>query len=154
MISVIIPIFNEEQNILHYNERLFPETDGIAAKNNVIFEYIFVDDGSADQSVSRLNKITQNRSDCHLIRHPKNKGMGAAIKTGFSHASGDFYITLDSDLTFRPADIQKLLDGYNNFKPDCVSGSPYLDAGLMDTVPIVRKIPSYCVNFLYRLLFC
>ncbi len=152
MISIIIPIYNEEQNIVHYHERLFSETDEISKKNNVTFEYIFVDDGSADQSVHNLNTIIKSRSDCHLIRHDKNRGMGAAIKTGFAHASGDCYITMDSDLTFRPSDIQKLLEGYKKSKTDCVSGSPYLDPGLMDTVPIVRKIPSYCVNFLYRLL--
>jgi dolichol-phosphate mannosyltransferase len=152
MISVIIPLYNERENVIHYNEDLFSVIEDIARTTNEKFHYIFVDDGSKDDTVKQLRKITENRSDVTIVEHGVNRGMGNAIKTGLASCSGDHIITMDADLTFRPVDITILIQKYRETCADCISGSPYLEKGLMEEVTPFRLLMSKSVNFLYRLL--
>ena len=152
MISIIIPLYNERENIIHYNQDLFPVIEAIAQKTGETFNYIFVDDGSQDDTVEQLQKITKGRSDIKILQHGVNRGMGNAIKTGLSVCDDYFVITMDSDLTFRPEDITKLIEKYRETDADCVSGSPYLESGLLEEVTPFRLFLSTSVNFLYRLL--
>lgn len=152
MISIIIPLFNERDNVIQYEKDLFPVTDAIARECNESFEYIMVDDGSGDDTLSRLSDIAGRRQDIVVLRHEKNSGMGSAIRTGIAQARGDLIITMDSDLTFRPQDVRKLIAAYRRTGADCVSGSPYLEKGLMEEVTPFRLFMSKSVNFLYRLL--
>jgi dolichol-phosphate mannosyltransferase len=87
-----------------------------------------------------------------VLRHEKNSGMGTAIRSGIERARGNLIITMDSDLTFRPQDVRKLIGAYRKTGADCVSGSPYLEKGLMEEVTPFRLLMSRSVNFLYRLL--
>lgn len=154
MISVIIPCFNEEENIKSYNERLFPVINSIAESLGETFEYIFVDDGSHDNTLSELQKLLDSEINSYpitVVPHDKNKGLGAAVKTGIQNANGELLVLLDSDLTFRPEDIPKLY-GKMSSSVDCVSGSPFAERGLMDDVPFIRILPSKCVNLMYRML--
>ncbi|MFA4877226.1 MAG: glycosyltransferase [Methanoregula sp.] len=152
MISLIFPLYNEQENIVHYTTDLFPIIDEIQKKSGEDFEYIFVDDGSRDDTVKRIQTITRDRTDVKILRHEKNSGMGTAIKTGLAASSGDLIITMDADLTFRPVDVEKLLVKYQETHADCVSGSPYLEKGLMEEVTPFRLLMSKSVNFLYRML--
>jgi len=152
MISIIIPLFNEQDNVVQYPADLFPIIEKIAEQCHETFEYVMVDDGSRDDTFSQLRSVAAGRQDVTVLRHEVNSGMGTAIKTGIAHARGDLIITMDSDLTFRPADVQKLIAAYRKTGADCVSGSPYLEPGLMEEVTPFRLFLSRSVNFLYRLL--
>ena len=152
MISIIIPIYNEEENLLQYNDDFFPYTEKISSNYNIPFEYVFVDDGSSDSSVELLKEIAKKRSDCTILFHKTNKGMGGAIKTGISGSSGDLIVTIDSDLTYRPEDIKKLIDAYRITQADCISGSPYVEDNLIENVPLSKKVPSIVLNLMYRFL--
>lgn len=152
MISIIIPLFNERENVAHYPSDLFPVIDEIGRRTGTIFEFIFVDDGSRDDTVERLIEVTNPRPGVQILRHPENRGMGEALKTGLAACHGDEVITMDADLTFRPADVERLIEGYRATGADCVSGSPYLGRDLMDEVSLFRLATSRTVNFLYRLL--
>jgi glycosyltransferase involved in cell wall biosynthesis len=152
MISIIIPLFNEGENILLYNTDLFPVIDAISKKFEEDVEYIFVDDGSSDDTATLLSNVRQGRNDVVFIRHPVNRGMGAALKSGFSQSRGDVIITMDADLTFRPSDVEKLLLAFREGRPDCVSGSPYLEKDLMEEVTPFRLLLSKSVNFLYKII--
>jgi len=152
MISIIIPLFNERDNVMQYPSDLFPVLDNIAHDCHETFEYLMVDDGSRDDTLDQLNTIARLRRDVIVIHHEKNSGMGTAIRTGISHARGELIITMDSDLTFRPQDVRLLIDAYRKSGADCVSGSPYLMKGLMEEVTPFRLFISRSVNFLYRLL--
>ena len=152
MISIIVPLYNERDNVIHYNNDLFPIIDDIGKKFDEKFEFIFVDDGSRDDTVERLNQITGNRLDIQILKHEKNRGMGNAIKTGLTSCNGNLVITMDADLTFRPVDISILIQKYRETYADCISGSPYLEKGLMEEVTPFRLLMSKSVNFLYRLL--
>lgn len=152
MVSIIIPLYNEEDNVDSYEVDLFPVVDKIAKEYNTTFDFIFVNDGSKDRTLEKITAIAARRKDVRVLNHEKNRGMGAALKTGFARTDADLIITMDSDLTFRPEDIPVLLTAYAHDRPECVSGSPYLEAGLMEEVTPMRLFFSKSVNFMYRIL--
>ncbi len=152
MISIIIPLFNERDNIIHYNTDLFPVIEDIAKKYHEEVEFIFVDDGSKDDTIKKIQEIADIRSNIRIAQHGTNKGMGNAIKTGLALCKGELVITMDADLTFRPVDVEKLLAKFTETHADCISGSPYLENGLMEEVTPFRLLMSKSVNFLYRVL--
>ncbi|MFA4825947.1 MAG: glycosyltransferase [Methanoregula sp.] len=152
MISIIFPLYNERENVIHYNTDLFPIIDDIAEKTGERFEFVFIDDGSKDDTVEQIRLIARNRSDVKVLIHQKNSGMGTAIQTGIGSSHGDLIITMDADLTFRPVDVLKLIEKYRETDADCISGSPYLEKGLMEEVTPFRLLMSKSVNFLYRML--
>jgi dolichol-phosphate mannosyltransferase len=152
MISIIIPLFNERENVIHYNQDLFPVIEDIARKTNEKFNFIFVDDGSKDDTIEQLQKITERRSDVKILKHEVNRGMGTAIMTGLGTSEDELIITMDADLTFRPVDVLKLIEKYRETGADCISGSPYLKEGLMKEVTPFRLLMSKSVNFLYRII--
>jgi len=152
MISIIFPLYNERDNIIHYHTDLFPIIDDIAKKTGERFEFVFVDDGSRDDTVEQVKALTRSRSDIKILVHQKNSGMGTAIKTGLCSSLGELVITMDADLTFRPIDIEKLIEKIHETDADCISGSPYLENGLMEEVTPVRLVMSKSINFLYRIL--
>jgi dolichol-phosphate mannosyltransferase len=129
-----------------------PIIDDIAQKTGERFEFVFIDDGSQDDTVEQIRKIGQSRPDVKILVHQKNSGMGTAIKTGLGSSQGDLIITMDADLTFRPVDVLKLIEKYRKTDADCISGSPYLEKGLMEEVTPFRLLMSRSVNFLYRIL--
>ncbi|WML67300.1 MAG: Glycosyltransferase AglD [Methanoregula sp. SKADARSKE-2] len=152
MISLIFPLYNERDNIAHYHQDLFPIVDGIGEATGETFEYVFVDDGSIDDTLQQITEIANYRNDCIVLVHEKNRGMGNAVKTGLIASKGELIITMDADLTFRPVDIAKLIERYRETEADCISGSPYLEKGLMEEVTPFRLLMSRSVNFLYRVL--
>lgn len=152
MISIIFPLYNERDNVLHYPMDLFPVIDDITRKTGERFEFVFVDDGSSDDTVDQIRAVTHDRADVKILVHQKNSGMGTAIKTGLGSSQGDLIITMDADLTFRPVDVERLITKYRETNADCISGSPYLEKGLMEEVTPFRLLMSKSVNFLYRLL--
>ena len=152
MISLIVPIYNEEDMLNTYTKDFFPVIDDLKGPLNEIFEILLVDDKSRDSSWDIISGFTKKRSDVIGVRHEKNRGMGGAIKTGIEKSHGSLLIILDADLTFRPEDIRILVEEYHKSPVECISGSPYLCPGLMDDVQPWRMFLSRCVNILYRLL--
>lgn len=116
-LSVIVPIFNEEESIDLLCEKLLEVLDGL--KNP--FEIIFVNDGSSDSSLTILRSHAANRNELKVVDFRRNYGQTAAMMAGIDHASGDVIIPIDADLQNDPADIPNLLnkldEGY-----DVVSG--------------------------------
>ncbi|KKK47851.1 hypothetical protein LCGC14_3151030, partial [marine sediment metagenome] len=86
LISVVIPLYNEENTISNVIERI---------PNHHQYQIILVDDGSTDTSVKKVREIS-NR-EIKIIKHEKNQGYGAALLSGFKHATGDIIVTMDSD---------------------------------------------------------
>lgn len=116
-VSVIIPVYNEEENI----SRLVTELLEVLNSLNKKFEIIFIDDGSSDSSFSRLSVFAAQHPFIKLIRFTRNFGQTAALAAGISQAGGDILILSDADLQNNPQDIPNLLtklaEGY-----DVVSG--------------------------------
>jgi glycosyltransferase involved in cell wall biosynthesis len=101
MLSVVIPAYNEEENVPILYEKLKKVLDGLGQD----YEIIFVDDGSTDGTYQRLKQLAEKDSRLKVIRFKRNYGQTAAMSAGFEHAKGDVIITLDADLQNDPEDI-------------------------------------------------
>jgi len=153
MISIIIPLFNEAENAHLYPERLFQVAGPIVQRYGETCEYVLVDDGSRDTTLVELNKLKEIQKNVVVVPHGVNKGMGMAVRTGLAHCKGDLVIMMDSDLTYRPEDIEKLLAAYGETGADCISASPYRGKDLAKEISSpFRFFISKSVNFLYRVL--
>lgn len=98
VISVVIPLYNEEDNIAKLQQELASALAGID------YEIVFVDDGSKDQTVARVER----RPEVRLLEFEKNTGQSAAMYAGIQAAQGDIIVLMDGDLQNDPADIPKL----------------------------------------------
>ena len=114
-LSIVIPVYNERDNILPLEEKLEKELP----KLKLTYEIIFVDDGSTDGSPHIINSIKNNNPHIRLIRFGSNNGQSAAFAAGFKAARGKIFITLDADLQNNPADIPLLLEKIQNFDVVC-----------------------------------
>ncbi len=153
MISIVIPLYNEAENAALYPEKLFPIVHSIVQPYNETCEFVLVDDGSRDTTLDVLNKLKKTHRNVIVVPHGVNKGMGAAVKTGFAHSKGDLIITMDSDLTYKPEDVDKLLAAYKETGADCISASPYREKDLANEITSpFRLFISKSVNFMYRVL--
>jgi glycosyltransferase involved in cell wall biosynthesis len=117
-ISVVIPVYDEEQNLSLLYEQLKAVMHEIECRH----EIIFVDDGSADGSYGLLKKLRAADDCVKVIRFRRNFGQTAAFAAGFDYAQGDLVVTLDADGQNDPADIPRLLDKLNEGDYDIVSG--------------------------------
>lgn len=117
MISIIIPVYNEEDNIMPLYEQLYK----VLTQMDLPFEVIFVNDGSQDRSEENLIKLTQYSKDVKLVNLKRNFGQTAAIVAGIDHAVGEIIIGMDADLQNDPTDIARLLEKLNEGY-DVVSG--------------------------------
>ena len=105
-ISVVIPVFQEEDNLWTLCEQLWPVLGDLALD----VEVVFVDDGSTDGSFAMLREIADTRSGVRVISFRRNAGQTAAIQAGIDAASHDVIVPLDADLQNDPTDIPRLLD--------------------------------------------
>ena len=105
-ISVIVPCFNEAENILPLVKEL---TETLRTLRRP-FEILYVDDGSTDETPARLTSATELYPELRFIRHMRNFGQSAAFMTGFQNTSGDTIITMDADMQNDPRDIPGLLE--------------------------------------------
>lgn len=105
-LSVVIPVFNEEQGLPALSARLYPALDRLGIR----YEVIFVDDGSRDRSAALLRSQFEQRADVtRVVLLGGNYGQHAAIMAGFEHCRGDIVVTLDADLQNPPEEIAALL---------------------------------------------
>lgn len=105
MLSIVVPIFNEEESVDAFYKRLKPEV----SKLSKIHEIIFVDDGSTDKSLSILKKLSEKDKTIRIFSFRRNQGKAEALTLGFQQAKGERIVTLDADLQDRPEEIHKLL---------------------------------------------
>lgn len=113
-LSIIIPVYNEKNTIKKIIKRV--------KEQNLEKEIIIVDDNSTDGTKELLKEI----EDVKVIYHEKNKGKGAAIRTGIDYVSGDIVIIQDADLEYDPRDYQKLIQPILDYNADVVYGSRFL----------------------------
>lgn len=114
MISVVIPCYNEEKTV----EILYKELDCMAKQMNYDFEFIFIDDGSTDNTLSVLLFLCKNDERLKYISFSRNFGKEAAIYAGFSKANGDYVVVMDADLQDPPKLLPEMMnyikEGYDS----------------------------------------
>jgi glycosyltransferase involved in cell wall biosynthesis len=137
-VSVVVPLYNEEENVEELHSRLKAVLDSLGVE----YEIIFVDDGSTDETLPMIEKIQSGDNNLVTLSLRRNFGQTAAFAAGFDYARGDVVITMDGDLQNDPADIPRLLDAIRDH--DIVSGwrrkrkDPFLS----------RRLPSIMANWL------
>lgn len=138
-LSFVVPVYNEAENL----SSLYQEMVNSCKNLNKSYEFIFVDDGSWDESFIVLKKIQKDDPKVKIIRLRKNFGQTAALSAGFDHARGEIIITLDADLQNEPKDfallIKKIQEGY-----DIVSGWRQKRKDSL----LTRRLPSALGNWL------
>jgi glycosyltransferase involved in cell wall biosynthesis len=145
ILSVVIPAYNEENGIKEIAERVLAVEPALKQVGVERLELLVVDDGSRD----RTAEVAESIPGVNLIRHPKNKGYGAALKTGFSKASGELIGFLDADGTYPPEYFPQLCQAALNGS-DLVIGSRM--AGADSKMPLTRRIGNFFFANLLSLL--
>lgn len=115
-LSVVIPVFNEVNTVLNVIDRV--------RRTTLPLEIILVDDGSCDGTRAKLAELPQ-ANDLKIILHDHNRGKGAALRTGFQHASGTAVVVQDADLEYDPDDFRFLIQPIVEGEADVVYGTRY-----------------------------
>jgi len=136
-ISVIIPVFNEQENL----QPLHEELTAVLTKIAIPYEIIFVEDGSTDDSFYALSIIHSNDKSTRVIQLRRNFGQTAAFAAGFDAAKGELILTIDADGQNDPEDIPKLLSVMKEGNYDFVTGWR-----VNRKEPILRRLLSKTAN--------
>jgi glycosyltransferase involved in cell wall biosynthesis len=136
-LSIIVPLFNEEESL----PELAAWINDVCARNKLIYEIIFVDDGSSDNSWEVINSLAKVNPHIRAIRFGRNYGKSAALHTGFKYADGNVVITMDADMQDSPDEIPELHAMIVNDGYDLVSGWKKERHD-----PISKTIPSLFFN--------
>jgi glycosyltransferase involved in cell wall biosynthesis len=124
-LSLIIPCYNEENTI----ENCVEKVRKITQEQNLNLEIIIVNDCSTDNSAEKLKEISAKYPEIKIFTHEKNRGKGAALRTGLLSATGDFVGIQDADDEYNPMEYLELLKPLIENKADVVYGSRYLKPG-------------------------
>lgn len=136
-LSLVIPLYNEEDNVLPLTEKIHKALQGYD------YQIIYIDDFSTDATRTVVNGMQDTK--VHLISLKKNYGQSLALAAGIDYAEGDYIITMDGDLQNDPSDIPQMLSFAITEEYDLVTG---IRQKRQDS--LVKKIPSKIANFLVR----
>jgi glycosyltransferase involved in cell wall biosynthesis len=115
LVSVIVPIYNEEATLEHVVEEL------IAL--GLRLEVLLVNDGSTDGSPAVMARLAERHDAVHALHQPENRGKGAAVRRGIDESTGDIVLIQDADLEYSPSDIPALIEPLVSGKADAVFGT-------------------------------
>ncbi len=149
LISVVIPIYNEETGVHFLAERLLSVRQLWPDRP---VEFVFVDDGSADKTAAVLAEVFGKDPLNRIAVHERNKGVGAAFRTGFGIAKGDIICTIDADCSYGPENLKLLVDALEREQADISVASPYHPEGKVDGVPGWRLLLSKGCSRLYQII--
>lgn len=118
-------MYNEEEWVAESLTRVL----NAPLRPDLRLEIIVVDDASQDESALRVEELQERHSQIQLIRHDRNRGKGAAVRTALKHATGDYCLIQDADLEYSPSDYPRLLEPLLAGVADCVYGSRFMTVG-------------------------
>ena len=142
-LSVIIPVYNEVESIETILKRV--------QATKLVYEIVLVDDGSKDGTRDVLKKMG-NKKGLQIILHEKNKGKGAAVRTGMAAAKGDVLLIQDADLEYDPRDYPELIKPIQEGLADVVYGSRFLGRSHRVTMfwhLVANKLLTLMTNIIY-----
>ena len=140
-IDVIIPCYNEEKTI---EEIIIRSIENLSTKDNLLV----VDDGSTDKSNFLIKNLANKFSNISLIKHEKNLGKGAAIKTALKKVKNEIVIIQDSDLEYNPSEYKKLINPILKLKADVVYGSRFVGSDEHRVLYFWHRVGNNLLTFL------
>lgn len=123
ILTIIIPVFNEQKTILE----IFKKVASVKLPSSIRKEIIVIDDGSTDSTPDMLIKFQAKNKTFQILRHDRNQGKGAAVRTGLENATGDIIVIQDADLEYDPNYFPLLLKPILSKRADIVYGSRLID---------------------------
>lgn len=120
-LSIVIPVYNENKLL----PEILRQVEGVPLPEEMTRQIVLIDDCSTDGTTDILKKMAEDRPDYTVTFHEMNQGKGAALRTGFKHATGDIVIIQDADLEYDPRDYPKLLKPILEGRADVVYGSRF-----------------------------
>ena len=150
-ISIIAPMFNEEDNLQTTLSKINQELE----KNNIQdYEIIYVNDGSTDQTWEKAKELEAKNENLKVIGYTINQGRGKALRTGFDFATGDIICTIDFDLSYDVSHITRMIKEFESDPLlDLVLVSAYMPGGKTIGVSPFRLFISKLGNYIYRYAF-
>ena len=142
-VSVIIPVYNEKSTIEEILRRVKAE--------EIATEILVIDDGSIDGTREILENLDQD-SQLRVIFHDRNRGKGAAVRTGFQNAAGEVFLIQDADLEYDPRDYPSMIRPLEEGIADAVYGSRFL-GGPRRTVMFWHMVANKLLTFMTNLLY-
>lgn len=124
-LSIIVPCFDEERTLQACIARVLD----LKREGDLSLEIIIVDDCSRDRSLAIARDLEARHPEIRVLQHARNQGKGAALRTGFREATGDFVAVQDADLEYNPLDLRKLIEPLRDGRADVVIGSRFKGAG-------------------------
>ena len=137
-LSVVVCVYNEEENIQPLIEQIRTELDGMD------YEIVYVDDGSTDSTLEKLFELKDER--LRVVEFRRNYGQSAALAAGIEYAEGEWIVTMDGDLQNDPSDIRRMLAYAEENRLDLLAGIRQKRQDGM----VLRKIPSKIANWMIR----
>jgi len=144
VLSIVIPVYNEKNTI----QKIVDLVEAVKLVDGIDKEIIIVDDGSTDGTRDILSKIVGHK----IVLHEKNKGKGAAVRTGLKEAGGDYILIQDADLEYDPEEYVLLLKPILNGRADVVYGSRMLGSHTATHFYyyLGNKLVTFITNLLYN----
>ncbi len=121
LISIIVPCFNEEKTIPIFADAIHKTEEKMRAEKNVAFEYIFVDDGSADATASIIKSLAREKTNVKYVIFSRNFGKEAAILAGLKKSRGDYVAVMDADLQDPPSLLPQMYEAVSEEKYDAAA---------------------------------
>lgn len=144
-ISLVIPMYNEEENIEH----AVSCASAVLGELGCDFEILIVDDASTDRSPELVRQMAAEDPRVRMVRHERNRKLGAALKTGFAAAEKDVVLYMDADLPFDPREVGRALSAMQVTRADVIAGYRYDRTG----EGLKRTVYSFVYNWLIGVLF-
>ena len=149
-VTVIVPAYNEGAA---FGASLTTLADYFAMHrgDEREFHYLIVDDGSSDETFEAAQRFARWRDNVRVLRHERNRGLGAALRTAFAQTNTDMAVVLDADLSYSPAIAMELIEALERENADIALASAYMSGGSVVNVPFVRRVLSREANRLLSL---
>jgi glycosyltransferase involved in cell wall biosynthesis len=144
MVSIVVPAYNEAFILEENLAKLCNYMSSILQNHE--WELIVVNDGSTDDTGKIAETFAWSRSNVSVLHHFVNFRLGQALRYAFNNCRGNYIIAMDSDLSYSPDHIGRLLEAIKETKAKVVLASPYMEGGKISNVPWLRRLLSVCAN--------
>lgn len=149
-VTIIVPAYNEGRNLAASLARL-SDYLAIHRSGGYEFHYLIVDDGSTDDTFSVAESFARWRDSVRIIRHERNRGLGAALRSAVAEIDTELAVVFDADMSYAPSTVMHLIEALEREDAEVAFASAYACGGSVANVPLLRRLLSREANRLLSL---